>query len=94
MSAELFVVLLLLSVFVWPVFIWRRMRKVQAMISPRDRDEIEQEAGMPGMPYVDEMIGKDGLVYGRPMIADPALMSADKRGGEMPGIEQTLIGKR
>jgi hypothetical protein len=94
MQELLFFVMLFVSVVVWPVWLFRRMRKVRAMTSGLDRDVTERRETMPWQPYVDEVRGPDGLTYARPMDADPDLISAEHKAAEMPDINQTLQGKR
>jgi hypothetical protein len=94
MQELLFFALLFLSVVVWPVWLFRRMRKVRGMVSGLDRDVAERREAMPWQPYVDEIKGEDGLTFARPMDADPDSISAEHRTGEMPDINQTLQGKR
>jgi len=94
MSELIYLALLFFAVVVWPVWLFRRMRKVRQMTAGPDRDNAERRSIMPAVPFVDETLGDDGLVYARPMESDPDLISADARARELPAIENTLIGKR
>jgi hypothetical protein len=92
MNETIFLLLLVFSIFIWPVWLYRRMRKVQQIANSRVAEEREPELN--SMPYVDELHTSDGTVLARPMDFDEALSAADKREAEMPGIERTLVGKR
>lgn len=94
MQELLYLALLFFSVIVWPFWLFRRMRKVRQMTSGLDKDFIERREAMPWQPYVDEVKGADGLVYGRPMDADADHISAERSNNEMPDITKTLQGKR
>jgi hypothetical protein len=84
--------LLIVSIFVWPVWLYRRMKKVQRMANESVQEQREPDLIV--TPYVDEQQAADGTVLARPMVFDEALLAADKREAEMPGIERTLVGKR
>jgi hypothetical protein len=94
MQELLFFALLFLSVVVWPIWLFRRMRKVREMTSGPDRDVAERRQAMPWQPYTDEIKGEDGLTYARPMDTDPDQISAERSTAEMPDINKTLQGKR
>ena len=92
MNEAIYVFLLVFAVFVWPIWLFRRMRKVQRIANARAA--AKREPVMVVTPYVDEVHTADGTVQARPMEFDADLLAADKRAAEMPDIERTLIGKR
>jgi len=68
------------------------------MIGIRDGTQSRLEVDvdpLPAMsPYEELTPGDDGLAYGKAMNFDPHLASADRRGRELPDINQTIQGKR
>jgi hypothetical protein len=92
--AELtYLMLLVFAVIVWPVWLYRRMKKVRAMTHARPTD-TEDEPQFNNVAYVDEAYAPDGTILARPMAFDEALFAADRRAEELPDIERTLLGKR
>jgi hypothetical protein len=92
MSEAIYLILLLFTIFVWPIWLYRQMRKVQRVASARVAKKREPQ--LHTTPYVDEQHAADGTVLARPMDFDEALLAADKREAELPDIERTLLGRR
>jgi hypothetical protein len=92
MNEAIFLILLVFSIFAWPIWLYRRMRKVQRIANARVAEKREPESNV--LPYVDEERTADGTILARPMEFDEVLHAADKRAAELPDIERTLIGKR
>ena len=92
--AELtYLMLLVFAVSVWPVWLYRRMKKVRTMTHART-SETEDEPRFNNVSYVDEAYAPDGTILARPMEFNEALFAADRRAEELPDIERTLQGKR
>ncbi len=92
MNEAFYLLFLIFAVFVWPVLIFRRMRKVRSILADR---AAQQRAAQPRItPYVDEMRDANGEVLARPFQFDADLAAADKKAQELPDIERTLLGKR
>ncbi|WP_374529639.1 hypothetical protein [Novosphingobium sp.] len=94
MQEFLYFALLIFTFVVWPIWLFRRMRKVREMTSGVDRDVAERRSAMPWEPYTDAVQGEDGLTYSRAMEVTADQISAESRAAEMPDINQTLQGKK
>lgn len=84
---------LLISVVIWPTWIWRRMRKVRAHVHAT---EPEQATAPHHREQTEEVVahGDDGYSLVRLHDGNADLIAADKVARELPGIGRTLAGQR
>ena len=84
--------LLLIAFVIFPIWMFRRMRKVRDAVN-RQSTERSAKATV-ATPFIDEIHNADGSITARPMVYDEQLAAADRRATELPDINQTLQGKR
>lgn len=90
---ELLVVILIpLSMVAAMWLAYRRMIGIRD--GTQSRLEVDPDPLPPIISYEEVTVGEGGLAHGKAMTFDSHLGSADRRGAEMPDINQTLQGKR
>lgn len=93
MAELLWIAALFISVVAWPVWLWRRMRKVRELV---DATGSEQEPARHPREQTEEIAaqGADGYTLVKIHDGNADLIAADKAAREMPDIGKTLAGKR
>lgn len=93
MAELVWIVLLVVSVVIWPVWIWRQMRKVRQKVYAT---ESESETAPHPREQTDEVValGPDGYTLVKVHDGNADLIVADKAARELPDIGRTLSGQR
>ncbi len=92
MTDLIIIILLALSVTVWPWWMYRRMKFVREQGMAQSR---EARLSKPVQPNFEEGTkAPDGLIYGRDSNVNEELIKADKNAASMPDIVKTLEGRR
>lgn len=81
--------LLLLSLVVWPVWLWRRMKKVQRAA----RDQLDDTPEKTGARWEEVTVGDDGRGYGRADHFDPVLAKVSRDAAGVDDVKN-LEGRR
>jgi hypothetical protein len=80
------------SVFVWPVWMYRRMKSVQRQLNDT---RGEQDTAPHYRERMEDLVKREGnLTVTKSLEANEDLIAADKRAREMPDIVKTLEGRR
>jgi biopolymer transport protein ExbB/TolQ len=80
------------SIFVWPVWMYRRMKKVQRQLNAT-REETDTAPHY--RDKMEDLVKREGnLTMTKSLEANEDLIAADKKAREMPDIVKTLEGRR
>lgn len=82
-------IMLFAAVVVWPVWLWRRMKKVQQLA----RDALDDEPVRDGARWEETTMSGDGLSYGKAHDFDPVLDKVSRAVAAPDGVKD-LEGRR
>lgn len=82
-------VMLFVAVVVWPMWLWRRMKKVQRAA----RDLLDDEPAEATARWEEATVADDGLAYGRAHDYDPVLAKASRDAAGVDDVKN-LEGRR